>query len=118
MTCKIHDYHGSAHGHVIRIIAFGSYILQLDNNNTCVSGSGSGLASGIESNSSTDTTQFYFMIIASKRIYQLKKIADIKKKKTLFKFFYRHYAILLYDYCIKKNIPEIRIADIKSENTL
>ena len=70
MTYESHDYHLSAHAHVICMIAFGSYISQLDYNNTCVSGFGSGLASEIESNSCTDTTQFYFMIIASKKIYQ------------------------------------------------
>ena len=38
MTCEIHDYRGSAHAHVMHLIAFGSYISQLDNNNTRVSG--------------------------------------------------------------------------------
>ena len=57
MTCEIRDYHGFAPGHVMRMIAFGSYISQLDNNSTCVSGFGSGLlATEIEINSSTDTT--------------------------------------------------------------
>ena len=56
MTSEIHDYRGSAHAHVMRMIALGSYILQLDNNNTCVFGFGSGLASEIETNSSTDST--------------------------------------------------------------
>ena len=44
MTCEIYDYRGSAHAHVMRMIAFGSYISQLDNNNTCVSGSVTGKA--------------------------------------------------------------------------
>ena len=56
MTREIHDYRGSAHARVMRMIAFGSYISQLDKNNTCVSSFGSGLASEIETNSSTDTT--------------------------------------------------------------
>ena len=38
MTGEIHGYRGSANAHVIRMIGFGSYISQLDNNNTCVSG--------------------------------------------------------------------------------
>ena len=50
---------------------FRSYISQLDNNNTCVSDFGFGLACEMKS-----------------------------------KFFYRHYLILLYDYCIKKNIAK------------
>ena len=68
MTWEIHDYRGSAHAHVMRIR---SYISQLDNNNTCVSDFGFGLA------------------------------CDMKNK-----FFYRHYVILLYDYCIEKNIAK------------
>ena len=36
--CEVHDYRGSAHAHVMHLIAFGSYISQLDNNNTRVSG--------------------------------------------------------------------------------
>ena len=52
MTCKIHDYFGLH----MRIIAFGSYILQLDYNNTCLPGFGSGLAREIETNSSAHTT--------------------------------------------------------------
>ena len=61
MSCEIHDYRGSAHAHEMRMIAFGSYISQLDNNDTCVSGFCSVMASKIETNSSTDTTNFYFI---------------------------------------------------------
>ena len=56
MTCEIRDHRGSAHAHVMRIIAFVSYISQLDNNNTCASGFGYGLASETETNSSADIT--------------------------------------------------------------
>ena len=56
MTCEIHDYFGCTHAHVMRMIAFGSYISKLHYNNTCVSGFGSGLASEIETNSSTDSS--------------------------------------------------------------
>ena len=44
MTCEIHDYRGTAHAHVMLMIAFGSYTSQLDNNSTCVSGSVTGKA--------------------------------------------------------------------------
>ena len=81
MTCEIHDYRGSAHAHAMRRIAL-AHILQLDNN-TCISGFGSGLGSEIEN-----------------------------------RFFYRHHVILPHDYCIKKNTPEIQIADIKPNNNL
>ena len=56
MTCEIRDHRGSAHAHVMRIIAFVSYIPQRDNNNTCASGFGYGLASETETNSSADIT--------------------------------------------------------------
>ena len=56
MSCEIHDYRGSAHAHVMRMIAFASYISQLDTNNTRASGFGYGLASEIETNSSADIT--------------------------------------------------------------
>ena len=56
MTCEIHDYRGSAHVHVMRMIAFASYISQLDNNNTRASGFGHSLASEIETNSSAKIT--------------------------------------------------------------
>ena len=71
MTSEINGYRGSAHAHVMRMIAFAHIFSQLDSNNTCVSGFGSGLA------------------------------CEIKNK-----FFYRHYVILFYDYCIKKNIAK------------
>ena len=56
MTCEIHDHRGSAHAHVMRMIAFASYISQRDNNNTRTSAFGYGLASEIETNSSADIT--------------------------------------------------------------
>ena len=48
MTCEIHDHRASAHAHVMPMIAFASYISQLDKNNTRASGFGYGLASEIE----------------------------------------------------------------------
>ena len=57
MTCEIHDHRGSAHAHVMPMIAFASYISQLDNNELYrASGFGYGLASEIETNSSADIT--------------------------------------------------------------
>ena len=56
MTCEIHDHRRSAHAHVMRMIAFVSYISQLDNDNTRASGFGYGLASEIETNSAADIT--------------------------------------------------------------
>ena len=51
MTCEIHDYRVSAHAHVMRMIAFPSYISQLDNNNTRASGFGSGSGKPFKSKS-------------------------------------------------------------------
>ena len=66
MTCEIHDYCGSAHAHLIRMIAFASYISQLDNNNTRASGFGYGLASEIETNSSADIILLHAWLLHQK----------------------------------------------------
>ena len=83
MTCEIHDYRGSAHAHVMRMIGFGSYI----------------------SNSTIKTLCFCFWLkFFAQSILFASKIET--NSSTI-------YVILHYNYCIKKNIPKIKIADIK-----
>ena len=56
MTCEIHDYRGCAHALVMRMIAVGSYISQLECNNTWLNFFAHFFVFRVETNSSTDTT--------------------------------------------------------------